>query len=226
LDSEFSSNILIRCLRFIVVATPCYFMDLYINLHCVVLFFELSLLSWVVAYMFKWSLKQKKTLLGFHSVGKPNFRNQMTIVKDFNVNRKYYLKLYLFSSILNQTYSCLLSWRTFMLGMVLVLCNYACIKIIGEVHLLFIMVFFGVSVCAFCIIVIICPLLESLYENSVLFLRNVSSAVDNHNVLKRQVASCRPCRIVNCSLFFAKRSTKCSYFDNCCQFTVNCLLMF
>jgi len=227
LDLAVSSNIIIRFIRFFIVALSCYFADLYINTLCIFMFFQLSLLSWVVYFMFEWSLKLKKNSLGISSECKiMSIRNQINILSDINVKRKAYVKLYLFSSLVNQTYSCFLSWATFLGGLLLVLCNYACIKMTGKIQFLFIIVFFGISLCAFLIIVTICPLLESLYETSVLFLQNISSVVGNHNILKRQVVSCRPCRIVVCPLFFAKKSTKCSYFDNCFQFTVNALLLF
>jgi len=227
LGKEIASELPVQIFRMIVVVVPGYFVDLYINMILLIEYFQISLFTRLTLKLVLRSIKQQQKNFRNHNHNRSDgIFEEVNRARAINSSRKFFTKLSLLCSLINETYSYQLPSLMMFGASFLILCNYACVKMVGNINMLFTLAFFGTGLFAITIIAAISPLLESVFENSSLFLRNMRTVAGQHTLLRRQVSSCRPCRIVMCPLFFAKKSTKCSYFDNCLQFTMNVLLLF
>jgi len=225
-DSEsLLQSVLVISLRYVLVAIPAYTFDSFINLFLLVFFIQLSKLSLFIATLTEWSATHVKNCMGKSSSGNV-FYNKVSEIRSIKECIKSYVKLQLIVVSTNEIHSTFAPSLIAFGGFLMVLCNYACVKMFGDVILFFILAFMGISLCCIILTATMLPLAEGLFESSRLFLSNTGTVVGKHGSLSRQVGSLRPCRIQVCPLFHAKRSTKSTYFDICFQYTINALLMY
>jgi len=176
----------------------------------------------------KWSVKEIT-----ENLGKMEGKIRKKLVKEslynvFQLRRaiQSHVKIQLLVTIANVVYFHHVPALLVLGEILLVLTNYASIKMIYVVPFPEYLVFPILSVGIIIIVLAMFPLGEEVFESSTTFLRHMKSLVGRHKVMRAQVKSMRPCRLAIGQLFYAKRSTKCTYFDNCIQFTVNALLLY
>jgi len=110
---------------------------------------------------------------------------------------------------------------------ILIFSNVATVKYFGTIPMPFFLVMPTLSLFVVIIVASIFPPASDVYEGSVEFLKRVqwSKLVNtNEKDYRRMVRAARPLRM-DLGLFFAKRSTKTTYFCSCLDNTVNVLLL-
>jgi len=109
---------------------------------------------------------------------------------------------------------------------ILIFSNVATVKYFGIAPMPFFLVMPTLSQFVVIIVASIFPPASDVYEGSVEFLKRVqwSKLVNTNKEYRRMVRAARPIRM-DLGLFFAKRSTKTTYFCSCLDNTVNVLLL-
>jgi len=214
---KIASLLIMKVVRFFVLAVLANFVDLYINLVIMVYVLHISQLVQCGEVLLHWSLLQRRKF----------FQPRVIVSISYQMNTSYetYVKMQLVSNLMKSTYFYLSPLLLSIGGFVLVICNFACIRMYGSVDGLITIGFAGISFFILMIIIIVFPLAESIYENSVAFKLNMRSITRKDKLFNRKFASLRPCRM-DFGLFFANKSTKCGYIDICFQNTVNALLLY
>jgi len=187
-----------------------------------------SLLCALFSCLTNWSLKEVTGNLSKleGKVGKNLVKESLYNVFQLNRAIKSHVKIQLLITLINQAYFYQIPALLVLGETLLVLCNYASIKMIDVVPFPQYLVFPILSLVIIIVVLAMFPLAVQVFESSTTFLRQIKSLVGRHKIMRAQVRSQRPCRIGIGQLFYAKRSTKCTYFDNCIQFTVDALLLY
>jgi len=226
-----SSLIYVKLLRFLLTEISSNFVGAYMNIVFMASLIQVSELAHCSGVILGWAWEQTQSMLRLQRESniKPgsnvNVYVQMRRVHELNMVLKVYRKIQIISVIMQDTYMYFYAATIGSGAIVLVMCNYACVRMYGTLNFSLVILFLCVSFFIFVFMLTVFPVFDSFYETSLVFLRHMRSLSGKQKILKRQVESYRPCRIVMCPLFFAKKSTKCSYVDNCFQFTANALLV-
>jgi len=215
---DIASLLIMKVLRFIGIAVCTNFAVVYTNLVFMVYVLHTSQLVQCGEVLLQWSLLQSKKF----------FQATVIVSVTYQMNTSYetYIKMQIISNLMEDTYFYLKPLVLSIGAFLLVICNFAFIRMYGTADGLMTFGFAGMSVFILVIIIIVFPLVDSIYENSAAFKFNMRSITRSHKLFNRKFASLRPCRTDIGGLFFAKKSTKCSYIDICFQNTVNALLLY
>jgi len=132
----------------------------------------------------------------------------------------------LFLPLLDDAFYVIFSFLLFFGDIIFVSCNYATIKLYDSIPMPFFLTLPGLS----CVLIIwlqaTFPLAASVFENSkesLLLLKSVK-IVGTDRVLIRTIRAVRPPRFNFGSMFYAKRSTKTTYFECWLNDTINALI--
>jgi len=215
---DIASLLIMKVLRFIGIAVCTNFGEVYIVLVFMVYVLHTSQLVQCGEVLLQWSLLQSSKF----------FQARVLVLVTYQMNTAHdtYIKMLTISNLMEDTYFYLRPLVLSIGAFILVICNFACVRMYGTVDGLITIGFAGISLNILMLIKIVFPLAESVYENSVAFKFNMRSITRNHKLFNRKFISLRPCRTDFGRLFFAKKSTKCSYIDICFQNTVNTLLLY
>jgi hypothetical protein len=107
---------------------------------------------------------------------------------------------------------------------IFVLSNYATIKMHNTIPMPFYLVMPSMSIFAAIMISILFPNASDVHESSVEFLRSVNLIVGRSKYWRKVWRAEKPLGITAGPLFFAKRSTKTTYFSQCIDFTITGLM--
>jgi hypothetical protein len=108
---------------------------------------------------------------------------------------------------------------------ILVICNYATIRMHETIPMPFYLVLPGMSMFAFMIIMVICPSASDVYESSLEFLRGVKLLAGRNRYWRKIWRAERPVKLSIGGICFAKRSTKTTYLVHCVDSTIDALLL-
>jgi len=222
LGSEGASLIFMKILRFIFVAISDNFEDIYLNLMLIVLVLHISQLVECGVALLQWSKLQSKKVFSRQEY----MQNVALLTFQLKLSCNVYVKMLLISNFMDETYFYIMPVLLSIGGCILITCNFACIRMSGTVDFILSFSFAGISCSILFLIVVLLPLADSVYENCVAFKLQMMSLTRRHTLFSRKVRSLRPCRVGFGPLFFAKKSTKCSYIDICFQNTANALLLY
>jgi len=216
--TDIASLLIMKVLRVINAAVCLNFYDVYINLVFMVYVLHTSQLVQCGEVLLQWSLLQRRKF----------FKDRVIVSVTYQMNTSYetYIKMNIISNLMEDTYFYLKPLVISIGAFLLVICNFACVRMYETVDGLITFCFAGISFNILMLIKIVFPLADSIYENSVAFKFNMRSITRTHKLFNRKFISLRPCRTDFGKLFFAKKSTKCSYIDICFQNTVNALLLY
>jgi hypothetical protein len=114
----------------------------------------------------------------------------------------------------------------FLFGVIIfVLSNYATIKMHSTIPMPFYLVMPSMSIFAAIMISILFPNASDVHESSVEFLRSVKLIVGRRKYWRKVWRAEKPLAITAGPFFFAKRSTKTTYFYQCIDFTITGLMI-
>jgi len=216
---DIASLFIMKVLRFLNVAVCTNFIDVYINLVIMVYVLHTSQLVQCGEVLLQWSLLQSKRI----------FKGRVivsSVTTEMSTSHENHIKMQLISNLMEDTYFYLRPLVLSIGAFILVICNFAFIRMYGTVDGIITFGFAGISFFILMLGLIVFPLMESIQENSVAFKLNMRSITRRHKLFNRKFASLRPCRTHFGRFFFVKKSTKCSYIDICFQNTVNALLLY
>jgi len=161
LDSDMTSLVLMKIVRFIVLALPMNFADVYINLVLMVLVLHISQLVQCGVVLLNWSIFQSKKVF----FRKEYLKNVALLAYQLNISHETYIKMLLISNFMEETYFYISPVLLSIGGCILITCNFACIRMAGIIDSLFTLSFAGMSSFILVVTAVLFPLADSVYEN-------------------------------------------------------------
>jgi hypothetical protein len=209
---------------------------IWLPIGCLFLFFVLTvnIVSDTTGFMKKWTdvrlnhdpqfHYQKRAIIKRNNktVPEPSKRRNVTIGSIIMIQQQIRIVIELFNESCYYLLPSLLLFGQIML----ILGNYATIKMQDTIPMPFYLIMPSVSLIVVVNVAVLFPAASDVYEGSLEFLRSVDLIVGRSKYWRKVWRAERPLRFNFGGYFLAKRSTKTTFFYQCIDFTVTALMLF
>jgi hypothetical protein len=191
-----------------------------------VLILELKIYKETVNCLIKWAMNQynvlvKKNAAKVHVFKIQQSKNRIPILKVLVIQRQSRILF----QITNEAYHIFYPFLLLNGLIILVLSNFATIKMQDRIPMPFYLVMPFLSLFVVLIIMTLFPAASNIYEDSTQFLRLMRYVVGKDKYWRKVWRAERAVKIQIGGFFFAKRSTKTTFLCLCIDFTINTLLI-